>query len=492
MRGTTLAYVKQAVLSSRQWKPRDGYVLVFSIASLIRLAYAFYLQKILWGRYRFETADTSSYLDAFRNLVKHGKYCFDLTLVDSCFYRLPTYPFFIGIQDSLFGSQAWISIAIVQAAIDSGSCVLAVFICRSLGRGVLTQWLTAIIFIFYPFTIFWVPQQMPEVLGVFLVLAFLAVVVSSRGGIGSIIASGALLVLAVWSKQYVAAILPAVFFFVAANRSDRGHMKTAVGILMAFAILFSPWIARNKMNYGQWAPLMGETTGVRLYLTDYTAAVRFVGLFYQNPTSILDGITREGLLPLPPSSFVAENRAEIDKVVGLAFDCGPSFRAWRGERVELDADARKCERNVANGFNELSERARQELGVFPYFRTAMEAFAKGFVKTDYVETSGSSPVQSLLFAYRGVLVFLGFSMVFLVRQRRLVLFAAGSYIFWLATLVVLAFRYRHLEMRYLLMADAALFVCASIALGSLLSRFVPDKWMRQVCSEAKAGAGGEL
>ena len=112
--------------------PKQKYILIFSVALLLRLIYAFYLQKFMWGSYRFVHPDTYTYLNAFTNLIEYGRYCFDLQVEDSCFYRMPTYSFFLGANYWAFGSASWISISVLQAMLDAGTLSSTLAKCKVL------------------------------------------------------------------------------------------------------------------------------------------------------------------------------------------------------------------------------------------------------------------------------------------------------------------------------------------------------------------------
>ncbi len=444
------------------------YILIFFAALFLRLIYAFYFQKFMWGDYKFVHPDTYTYLNAFINLIEYGRYCFDLQVEDSCFYRMPTYPFFLGVNYWAFGTASWASISILQAIIDAGSCCLAVAICNNLGLRIQAQKIAALLFIFYPFTIVWVPQQNAEILGVFFVIFAVYLIVTVRNSVLSVVAGGAILVLAVWSKQYVAAILPAVIFFVAARNFVKNYVQILIGISISFCIFYSPWVLRNIINYDRPIFLMGETTGSMYYLGDYSAAMKFIGLFYENQINALDSIVNNGVLNLPDSLFVDKHRGEIDRIAKLAYSCGPSFRTWRREQFEFSTNSRHCEKIVAAGFDNLSHLAKKEMNFLEYYKTSFEAFQKGFLKTNYQEKSGGLFLQSILFGYRAILISLGILAIFVVRERRLFYFVFGAQIFWVTTLYVLAFSFRHVEMRYLLMSDMLLLICAMITFDYFL------------------------
>ena len=440
----------------------------FGTALILRLIYSFYLQQYFSGGFKFTTPDTASFIGAFQNLIDHGRYCFDLQIKDSCFYRLPTYSFFIGIQKYIIGSHYWISVAILQSILDAASCCLALLIARSLGFSKIALVLIAAIFFLYPFTIFWVPVQVPEVVGVFLTLSTLWFLICIRNQYWASILTGLTLVLAVWTKQYIAALVPAMVFFVMARASLDRIVRMLVITALAFVCGYSPWVLRNIINYGEPAVLMGASTGVRAHMPDFNNAAMFVSLFYENPQSQLNNIVFNGKLDLPDSEFYRTNKDFIENVAFDAFNCGPSFREWRGKTASFSNE--DCGERVAEGFRELTIRAKNQLSFWEYYRTGFEAFQKGFFKINYLERTGSQLVQSALFAYRGFLIVLALLAIFMVNTRRQRMFVLGANFYWFSTLLVLSFVYRHLEMRYLLMADAVMLICSGFAISWVIER----------------------
>ena len=436
---------------------------IFGLALVLRLIYAFYLQKYFSGGLKFSTSDTPSFLDSFLNLINYGRYCFDLEIRDSCFYRLPTYPFFLGIQQYFLPNYYWISVAVLQSFLDAGSCCLAFLIGKEIGLKKWGQWAVVLVFIFYPFTTFWVPIQQPEIIGTFLVLLSVYLLIGLKNAYLAIIFSGLCLVLGIWSKQYIAALIPAIIFFIMA-RSEMKKFILYSGLFVCVVVVgYSPWVIRNFINYNEPIILMGATTGVKTYLSDFNNAMFFVSLLYENPTAELTNIAKNKKLTLPSSEFTRKNKSEIEAVVLNAYNCGPGFTIRRGESSVNKIES--CEKLVAEGFANLSQKAKVEMPFIDYYKTAFQSFAKGFFKLDYIQSTGSSIVQQLLFGYRGILIILGLAAIFVAKGRRQLAFVLGALTYWFSTLIVLSFVYRHVEMRYLLMADSVILICSCMTIG---------------------------
>jgi hypothetical protein len=471
--------VKIKIIQKRFSMNKTGclYLTIFSVALILRLTFSFYFQKYFWGEFRYVLPDTPTYLNSFLNLINNGRFCFDLTLQDSCLYRLPTYPFFLGINYLAFEEIAWVSVSILQSIIDALSCCLAVAIARSLNFDTQAQRLIAVLFISYPFTIVWVPIQYPEVLGVFLLLLAVYLIIEKRNLRVAVFGASVILVLAVWTKQYILAVLTAIPFLVASRPKPKRTLLTTTAIFMAFSILYSPWIIRNYASYGELAPFSGKTLGIRGNLSDWDAAYWFLSIFYENNFDAMFTLIDSGKVVLPESNFANTHREQIDYVGRLSFNSSPSLKIRRyarlGQFTEMNAiineESTIDERKIADAFNELSAKAKAEMGFFEYYRTSFEAVGKGFFKINFSEGWGVSKIQMLLFGYRGLLVIFGILAIFVARGR-VRWFVAGVLVYWFSTLLVLSFLFRHVEMRYLLMSDALLLVCSGLTISWLVSK----------------------
>lgn len=434
---------------------------IFAVALGVRLLCAFLLPA-LPGTFGHVHPDTSTYRDAFTNLVEHGRYCFDLEIRDSCFYRLPTYPFFLGAH--WFIGQEWMyaSVALSQAVLDSFTCCLAVALSRHLGLPTAAEIFVTPLFVFNPLTLFWIPVQMPEVLGVFLTVSVTYLCVKHASDVRWLAVAAALAVLAVWTKQYLAALLPALGVLLLGNVARGYAMRSLVIFGAFFAVFYSPWLIRNYVNYGEVIPMSGKTTGARHFLADYMAAMDFYALFHVNYNKQIREVIHTGATTLPPSQFVARNKDAINAAAALAHQCGPSFRSWRGEPVVMTAAARACERDVESKFRDLIRIARVEMGLWEFNRTRVLGLVKAATKYDLDLRQRSSWIQAPTFLARFVVLMLGFAAILAASTVQQRFFAWAANLFWISTAGVLAFVFRHVEMRYLLMADTLMFIAAAI------------------------------
>ncbi len=463
-------------------KAQRNYFYIFCLALLLRLVFCFYLQKYYWGEFKFVLADTSSFLDSFTNLINNGHFCNDLSLRDSCFYRQPTYPFFIGVNYLLFGKLAWISVSILQSVIDALSCCLAVAISRSLNFGHIAQKIIAVLFVTYPFTIVWTPIQYAETLGVFLVLLAVLIIVDTKNIVYAVVGAGIVLVMGAWTKQYIVAILTAITFLVAARPDPKKIISITLAIYISFSFFYSPWIIRNYVSYGQLAPFSGKTNGLKVNGLDWSAVFNFLSIFYENNTPYVYKFLETGELVLPHSKFVKAHREEIDTAASFAYNHGSSYLLRRPDKsnvnIVFNLESKfNYDQEIFDKFSALKRKAKQEMSFLEYYRTSFEMFQKSIFKTTFTQSWGISVVQSVLFGYRGFLIILGLSAL-AVSKGRVRWFVCAALVYWLSTVFVLSFVLRHLEMRYLLMADSILLICSGLTVEWFVVTFLP--WIRML------------
>lgn len=443
---------------------------LFLVALAVRVIFAFFILPKLPGTFSHVHPDTHTYLNAFLNLLDHGRYCFLLDVRDSCFYRLPTYPFFLGMNHLVAGPLLWASVTLLQAALDALTCCLAVLITARLKVSTWGQRCVTLFFLVNPFTLFWIPVQMPEILGVFLVVAATYGCLPGRCARVRIFFAAVATVLAVWTKQYIAAFLPAALLFLLARDKPKNVWRSVAVFYLIVVAIHSIWVLRNYVNYSEIIPMSGNTTGDKHYLADYSSAMAFYALFYVNYNSQIADVVKTGTATLPQTAFVARHQQAIDGVTALANKCGPSFRTWRGEYVEYDDAARECERRVAEAYRALTRVARQEMGVWEFYRTSVLGFAKAITKYDMGLEANTVLIHAPLFLLRFLLLMGAFASFFAARSRIQRYFSGGTILFWLSTAGVLSFVFRHVEMRYLLMADMLMYISASITIDWLQER----------------------
>jgi 4-amino-4-deoxy-L-arabinose transferase-like glycosyltransferase len=176
--------------------------------------------------------------------------------------RLPLYPFFVTGIYSLFGPSNFIVVRLLQALLDSLSCVLLYLLGKALG-GKSVGLLAAIGAVFYPLSIIMSAQLYTETLFLLLLTATLIVSVKMiKGGqVWSAISGGALFGLSVLTRSQIAALLPFILVYLFLNTNPtKGFAINACIFLFATTLVILPWTVRNYLVFDEFVPL-GTATG---------------------------------------------------------------------------------------------------------------------------------------------------------------------------------------------------------------------------------------
>jgi 4-amino-4-deoxy-L-arabinose transferase-like glycosyltransferase len=111
--------------------------------------------SVYYGNPTFTFGDSFSYSESFLNLIRNGHYSFDLSRPDASLYRGPVYPFFWGAHYVIFGKDmVYQSVAVTQAILDFGTCILVYMIAKNLSGSILAARVSFIAYSFFP--IFWI------------------------------------------------------------------------------------------------------------------------------------------------------------------------------------------------------------------------------------------------------------------------------------------------------------------------------------------------
>lgn len=455
--------------------PSRIYVLTFVSSLGLCLAYALILQGLIYDSPQYVHPDTSDFLNTFLNLVRHGKYCANLSIQDSCFYRQPSYPLLLGPIHLVFGGWDWLAIVIMQSLMIAVSSCLLVASAASFSSKYISLKAVSFVSATYPFFIFFVPLQIPEVLSVFLVTLVLFLILRWNGSLSKLIIPAALIAFLSWTKQYnilIAFMLPS-FLVVSPVKISSILRARAVALLLVLALSFyGIWPLRNFIEFGKAVTLIGDSTGTSFYRADFSAAMKFYRLFYENPTEQLDHLVKTGTHYLPNIPFVVGHQPELQSVAKRGNECGPSFLVRKGINLEESAS---CEKEVAYMYKDLLLSAKQELSMLEANSTSFQALGKGFLKLDmrkgvgfYASTRSLFGFQNLLFVWRFFLIIFAFFPMIFSLPLRIRVFCGISCSIWLSLLIALSFSFSSLEVRYLLAADALLLIPASVSLGYIV------------------------
>lgn len=447
---------------------KNALIFLFLSALAIRLAFSFYFQQFYFGELTFKHKDTSSYLLPILNLFEHGVYQGDLFLEDSKFFRVPVYPFFLGLVHLIFGANNFdYALAVIQSVLDSSSVVLIYLIVYRISQSKTSAWISALVYATYPFVILWVPISYTETVQIFLMWLLITHLLYFPASTSLWIVQGILCGLLILTKQYMGLVIliPAVCLFLTGNFKAR--VSASIALLLGVLVILTPWATRNYLQSGELIVLRGETTGLRSVGIDLESFYKFATLFNENVTPALYEVAYHGKITLTKHpEFVKHHKEEINEAVSLAYQCGDSFvqnRLW----VPLSEPPFKgCADKVAERFDNLTRIFWRDVPLTEGIETRIDAAAKILTKGDVVNkslaVSKSSFVKDVLFKYRVFILVIGLvGLILLIRQRTemstLPIFITAGAMYAYFTVVIV-----HAEMRYLLIPDLLISVFAGI------------------------------
>ncbi|MBN1977015.1 MAG: glycosyltransferase family 39 protein [Anaerolineae bacterium] len=176
----------------------------------------------------------------------------------------PLYPFFIAAVYRLFGPGNFVAVRLLQALIDSLSCILLFFLGKAL-KSASVGLLAAVGAAFYPLSIYMSALLYPETLFLFLLTACLlvSVKVARVGRCWAAGVCGILFGLSTLARPNTIVFLPfiLVFPFFLQSRPQRAWRLVAV-FLLAMVLTILPWSIRNYLVFREFVPLTTEGGGV--------------------------------------------------------------------------------------------------------------------------------------------------------------------------------------------------------------------------------------
>jgi hypothetical protein len=443
-------------------------LILFLFALAIRLSFSFYFQQFYFGQFTFEYKDTPGYLLPVINLLEHGTYIGDYFIKDSMYFRVPVYPFFLGIIHSIVGQQyLYYSVAIVQSILDSFSTVIVFLIALKITRNAKHSLYVSSLYALYPFVILWTPISYTEILEIFIMwlLIYLTINETNPPKTRNIIFfwQGILLGILILTKQYMGLlILFPVISVILSNYIIKQKTVFIFFIMAGICLSLSPWVVRNYVSSQSVIVLRGETMGVRNALSDLEAFEKFANLFDENITPAMFSVAYKGEMEFNKHlDFVNAHRTSIDIAIKKAHQCGPSFLQLR-KPISLDLPPYQgCEVEVASLFKELSQSFWREMPILDAMETRFDAAKKILFKSEIVNkdlrASKSQILTNLLFKYRVILLCVGFLGIILYSLKKkdnylrpqalaILISSMAWYLYWSIMAV-------HAEMRYMLTPD---------------------------------------
>ncbi|HUW22555.1 MAG TPA: glycosyltransferase family 39 protein [bacterium] len=234
-------------------------IVLFSLASLLRILYAFYLKG------NIPVSDAAGFDLLGINILKYGQYAFQPGIPTA--HRAPIYPLFLSGVYFLFG-HSYLAVRIIQSLIGSLTCVAVYFIGRRIANknvGVIA----AIICVFYPFFIYYTGYLLVETLFTFLLAVAVYCLITSvdKPDWKNLSLGGAFMGLAALCKPTAFAFVPfsALSFLVILGIRKVSTYRNIGIFLLFFTITLSPWVIRNHIVFRRIIP---STTQLGFALLD--------------------------------------------------------------------------------------------------------------------------------------------------------------------------------------------------------------------------------
>ena len=461
-----------------------GIGLLLRIVFLVIGAPAFYHSATNF----YFNGDSDSYTLAFENWWRTGHYTFNFGEPDAAVGRLPGYPFFYGLLRVLVGPRlAPAAVAWTQVLLDSGT-ILLVYGClrRLVPARPTAALLGALLYATYPFIIIWTPIIGTECLSTDLALLWVYGLLNWRPTARFAVAMGMLLALSLFVREYMAALLPVTLLFVLLREGKtnwRSSLRLSALVGLGFGILYLGWPIRNYLSLNRVVLLKPRTAGYANFTPEVAEYNAWVHGWTNNENpwrdSILFGSPR---IHFPADVFPSPADSELaHQLIAQARTCGSGYYVQRRDVnhqpiADFATDtayqrirAKNCNEATGTGFAALRTNFQQAFPGRYWSVVPLQNMRKTFLKSDTNATHGGARalLQKCLFAYRSLLLLLGWAGLLLYVRRQPVLLAVGTFVG-----IIYAYMWfvmRGVEMRYLLQTDVLMLLPAAMLLAHLLA-----------------------
>lgn len=223
-------------------------LILFLLASFLRILYAFYLKGDI------PVSDAVGYDVLGLNILKYGEYAFQLGTPTA--WRTPIYPLFLSGVYFLFG-HSYLAVRIIQSIIGGLTCIVIYFIGkRTVNKNV--GFIAATISIFYPFFIYYAGYLLTEALYTFFlaVAVFWLIISAQKPDWKNLALSGIFTGLAALCKPTALAFIPFSvlgLLVIMGIRKVSTYRNIAI-FLLFFIITLSPWVSRNYIVFQRIIP----------------------------------------------------------------------------------------------------------------------------------------------------------------------------------------------------------------------------------------------
>ena len=466
---------------------------IIVLAAVVRLLFVF-----VGGRYYYGTpdyfihGDTSSWFQAFINLVDHGTFTVNPKIEASKFFRPPGYSFLFGIFYLITLKNyvlAWKLLVAAQVIMDIVSVWLIARISTTViknespeRRNIFSN-LGALLYALYPMAIVFSPLLHAETSSIFFLLLsirFAFKPISLRNAFFS----GAFAGIATLIRLQCAFCMPfiVVAFLYGNGNRIRKKLKYALMFCFAVGITYGLWPARNfllqdRVVFGQDIHVGAHWSEDFISFLDYTHSIS------TDHTPYYWSILKNEKVNWPAAAYIdPADSLLLDSVVKMCQTCSMGFAYWKaGEHLvpALQLPANPCEYEIAAIFNALTEKQKTQNAFHYWITIPLQNLSKCFFKlTLYGDKSFMIKFfSSMLFLIRSLLIVLGLAGIFLAYRKKLLsksfLFVAIGYM--LSWYLFISFVHRNIEMRYLIQTDVVLLIPAAFAIMMLFF----NKYLKQ-------------
>jgi 4-amino-4-deoxy-L-arabinose transferase-like glycosyltransferase len=300
------------------------------LAAAVLIAAGAWLRLRIGYHWLFAGSDSYGYLKLADQLWQHAR--FALSPADPPHLgRMPLYPMFLAVVKrdhvaEMSGGDGWFLITNAQIYFELLTLPLVYLMARKLAGPIAAICALALAAL-VPFTPLYTSAVLTESLATsFTTITLAVLVLGQRRPMITFPAAGALIALSTLLRPdgilLAVAVLPAAW----AVAADRKRRLTLIGAsLLAFSVVFSPWVIRNLSAFGKPAVFGGRVDRFTRPMPDYHGWWRWITswgrdespqtflstCFYNPPCTIAPQM-------LPMEAFdTGDERATVDKLIGL-------------------------------------------------------------------------------------------------------------------------------------------------------------------------------
>ncbi len=448
------------------------------LALVLRIVFILFGADVYFSRDNFMIdRDTWSWATMFVNLVETGEYTINPGHEYGYFGRMPGYSFFMGAFWLLTGkdwSTAFPIIAWLQIFLDVVTVYLLYHFVLSFFKSKQAALVSAVLYACYPFIIVWTPVVYSECLSVFLMILSLYLAAKNKN-FWYLLFSGAALGAAILCRPQIFLLVPVYIFVLWKPKQIKTVLVRGAIFFAGFIMLYGPWPIRNYINHNKII-LTQDLRGFGCWNEDVLAFLQYVYSVKSGWQPQRDQIVKNKPVTWPDIAYTSvEDSLKLEQAVWNAKYCSRGFSHQEGY-WKASIDSAGCTKETAQLFNELRQKQIETNPLNFYVVVPLQNLKKAVFKSDLVKPKNKKMLVlgKLLFAYRTLLIFLGFAGAAIAIWRKQwqywvpLLFALFVYV---ALCFGTAPQFRNIEMRYFLHADIMLLIPAAWFISQVYNQF---------------------